>query len=45
MALDAIKQKLGFIVEIEKLKDVYRKTRPVDLERFAKGSEKLWKVY
>jgi putative hydrolase of HD superfamily len=34
MALEAIKQTLDFIVEIEKLKDVYRKTRPVGLDRF-----------
>lgn len=33
-----------FIVEIEKLKDVHRKTRPVGLERFENSAEHSWHV-
>jgi putative hydrolase of HD superfamily len=44
MALEAIKQTLDFIVEIEKLKDVYRKTRPVGLDRFENSAEHSWHV-
>jgi putative hydrolase of HD superfamily len=39
-----IKQTLDFIVEIEKLKDVLRKTRPVGLERFENSAEHSWHV-
>jgi len=42
--MDAIKQVLDFIVEIEKLKDVYRKTRPVGLDRFENSAEHSWHV-
>ncbi|GAB1261743.1 HD domain-containing protein [Aurantivibrio plasticivorans] len=35
---------LDFIVEIEKLKDVHRKTRPVGLERFENSAEHSWHV-
>lgn len=44
MALDAIRQILDFIVEIEKLKDVYRKTRPVGLDRYENSAEHSWHV-
>ncbi|GAB1255883.1 HD domain-containing protein [Aurantivibrio plasticivorans] len=35
---------LDFIVEIEKLKDVHRKTKPVGLERFENSAEHSWHV-
>ena len=44
MALDEIKQILDFIVEIEKLKDVVRKTRPVGLNRYENSAEHSWHV-
>ncbi len=42
--MQAIKDVLGFIVEIEKLKAVERKTRPVGLERFENSAEHSWHV-
>jgi putative hydrolase of HD superfamily len=42
--LKAIQQTLDFIVEIEKLKDVYRKTRPVGLDRYENSAEHSWHV-
>lgn len=39
-----IEKILEFIVEIEKLKDVHRKTRPVGLERFENSAEHSWHV-
>jgi len=42
--MDAIKQTLDFIVEIEKLKDVHRKTKPVGLDRFENSAEHSWHV-
>ncbi len=42
--IDGIKQTLDFIVEIEKLKDVYRQTRPVGLERYENSAEHSWHV-
>ena len=44
MALDAIRQILDFIVEIEKLKGVIRKTRPVGLDRYENSAEHSWHV-
>jgi putative hydrolase of HD superfamily len=44
MAIDAIKQTLDFIIEIEKLKDVHRKTRPVRLDRYENSAEHSWHV-
>ncbi len=44
MPLSEIKQILDFIVEIEKLKDVYRKTRPVGLDRYENSAEHSWHV-
>jgi len=35
---------LGFIVEIEKLKDVHRKTKPVGLDRYENSAEHSWHV-
>lgn len=42
--MQAIEQVLSFIVEIEKLKDVYRKTKPVGLDRFENSAEHSWHV-
>jgi putative hydrolase of HD superfamily len=39
-----IEKVLSFIVEIEKLKDVHRKTKPVGLERFENSAEHSWHV-
>lgn len=39
-----IENVLDFIIEIEKLKDVHRKTRPVGLERFENSAEHSWHV-
>jgi len=40
----SIEKVLNFIVEIEKLKDVHRKTRPVGLERYENSAEHSWHV-
>lgn len=42
--MQAIEQILDFIVEIEKLKNVYRKTRPVGLERYENSAEHSWQI-
>lgn len=42
--MEAIEKILRFIVEIEKLKDVHRKTRPVGLERYENSAEHSWHV-
>jgi putative hydrolase of HD superfamily len=42
--MDEIKQTLNFIVEIEKLKNVLRKTRPVGLDRYENSAEHSWHV-
>lgn len=42
--MNSIEQVLSFIVEIEKLKNVYRKTRPVGLDRFENSAEHSWHV-
>jgi 5'-deoxynucleotidase YfbR-like HD superfamily hydrolase len=42
--LESIEQVLNFIVEIEKLKDVSRKTRPVGLKRYENSAEHSWHV-
>lgn len=39
-----IQKVLDFIVEIEKLKDVQRKTRPVGLDRYENSAEHSWHV-
>jgi len=43
-SLQPIEQVLSFIVEIEKLKDIHRKTRPVGLERYENSAEHSWHV-
>lgn len=42
--MEDIEKILEFIVEIEKLKDVHRKTKPVGLERFENSAEHSWHV-
>lgn len=42
--MDPIDKVLRFIVEIEKLKDVERKTRPVGLKRYENSAEHSWHV-
>ena len=39
-----IEQILDFMMEIEKLKDVHRKTRPVGLKRYENSAEHSWHV-
>lgn len=42
--LKSIEKTLSFIIEIEKLKDVLRKTRPVGLDRYENSAEHSWHV-
>jgi 5'-deoxynucleotidase YfbR-like HD superfamily hydrolase len=42
--MKAIDNALNFIIEIEKLKNVHRKTRPVGLERYENSAEHSWHV-
>jgi len=42
--LNPIDKILSFIVEIEKLKDIHRKTRPVGLDRYENSAEHSWHV-
>ncbi len=42
--LKSIEQILSFIVEVEKLKAVLRKTRPVGLDRYENSAEHSWHV-
>jgi len=42
--MNPIESVLSFIVEIEKLKDVHRKTRPVGLDRYENSAEHSWHV-
>ena len=39
-----IEKVLDFMIEIEKLKNVYRKTRPVGLDRYENSAEHSWHV-
>jgi putative hydrolases of HD superfamily len=39
-----IQKVLNFIVEIEKLKNIHRKTRPVGLDRYENSAEHSWHV-
>ena len=39
-----IEQILQFMVEIEKLKNVQRKTRPVGLKRYENSAEHSWHI-
>jgi len=42
--MEAVQRILDFMVEVEKLKDVIRKTRPVGLERYENSAEHSWHV-
>ena len=42
--MEEIEQIFSFIIEIEKLKDVHRKTKPVGLERYENSAEHSWHV-
>jgi putative hydrolases of HD superfamily len=42
--LESIRKILAFVVEVEKLKAVLRKTRPVGLERYENSAEHSWHV-
>ncbi|WP_226648376.1 HD domain-containing protein [Microbulbifer variabilis] len=42
--MQEIEKALEFIIEIEKLKDVQRKTRPVGLKRYENSAEHSWHV-
>ncbi len=42
--MEAIQKVLDFMVEIEKLKTVIRKTRPVGLDRYENSAEHSWHV-
>jgi len=42
--LEAIEKVLDFVIEIEKLKDVHRKTKPVGLDRYENSAEHSWHV-
>ncbi|MCE2594224.1 HD domain-containing protein [Motilimonas cestriensis] len=42
--MQEIEQVLSFMVEIEKLKDVHRKTKPVGLARYENSAEHSWHV-
>ncbi len=41
---EEIENILNFMVEIEKLKDIYRKTKPVGLDRYENSAEHSWHV-
>jgi putative hydrolases of HD superfamily len=42
--LQEIENVLKFIIEIEKLKDIHRKTKPVGLDRYENSAEHSWHV-
>ncbi|MGS0682405.1 HD domain-containing protein [Shewanella sp. 125m-7] len=42
--MNDIEQILNFVIELEKLKDVQRKTRPVGLQRYENSAEHSWHV-
>ncbi|MFV2056195.1 MAG: HD domain-containing protein [Thiohalomonadales bacterium] len=42
--MEEIENIFNFIIEIEKLKDVHRKTKPVGLERYENSAEHSWHV-
>jgi len=42
--MNTIESILNFIIEIEKLKNIYRKTKPVGLDRFENSAEHSWHV-
>lgn len=42
--MEKIENVLNFIMEIEKLKNVYRKSRPIGIERYENSAEHSWHV-
>lgn len=42
--MEEIEKIFDFVIEIEKLKDVHRKTRPVGLKRYENSAEHSWHV-
>jgi putative hydrolase of HD superfamily len=42
--MESIESLLEFMMEVEKLKDVYRKTKPVGLDRLENSAEHSWHV-
>ncbi|MEP0942190.1 MAG: HD domain-containing protein [Rhizobiaceae bacterium] len=42
--MDTVQQKIEFILELEKLKGVLRKTKPVGQERFENSAEHSWQT-
>ncbi len=42
--MDEVRHKIDFILELEKLKAVLRKTRPVGLDRFENSAEHSWQT-
>ncbi len=43
--MDSIESALAFIVGIDKLKNVYRKTRPVGFNRYENAAGHSWREY
>jgi len=43
-SMQSVTQALAFIIEIEKLKDVLRKSKPVGLDRYENSAEHSWHV-
>ena len=42
--MPAMQQIINFILEIDKLKGVTRKTRPLGLERYENSAEHSWQI-
>lgn len=42
--MDKLKKIFDFIIEIEKLKDIHRKTKPIGLSRYENSAEHSWHV-
>lgn len=42
--MNPIEQIFSFVVEVEKLKGIYRKTKPVGFDRFENSAEHSWHV-
>ena len=42
--MDTIESIFNFIIELEKLKNIYRKTKPVGLDRYENSAEHSWHV-
>ena len=42
--MEDLEKVIAFIIEIEKLKDISRKTKPIGLDRFENSAEHSWHV-